>query len=119
MTEKRPKEHQIGIGEINTIRQILMGERFDQFERELKSLKKEVHKLRSEVDNGLYEMKGIIKHNSKNMKMDMLNKIVDLENRIVKQNDKTVQRAKKDKAEHTERLSKLFIKVGKEISSKG
>jgi len=118
MTNKKFKEQQIGIGEINTIRQILMGERFERFEHELKSLRKDVNKLREDVDTGLYEMKNILKRNSKDMKMEMLNKIVDLENRIVKQHDKTTQRVKKDKQEHTDKLSKLFIQMGKEIGNR-
>ena len=73
MTNKNPKEHQVGIGEINTIRDILMGDRFASFELELKSLKKEVSTLRKDMDNGLQELKSLIKHNSKGMKIGMLN----------------------------------------------
>jgi len=118
MTDKKLKEHQIGLGEINTIRQILMGERFEEMERELKSLKKEIGKLRTDMDNGLHEMKSIVKANSKNLKTDMLRKIVDLENRMVKNQDKTNQRIKKDKVESVDQLSKLFIKLGKELNNK-
>lgn len=119
MTDKKHNDHQIGIGEINTIRQILMGERFENFERELKSLKKDLNKLREDVDTGLYEMKNIVKRGNKDMKMEMLNKIVDLENRIVKQHDKTTQRVKKEKQEQSNKLSKLFIQMGKEIGGRG
>ena len=119
MTDKKFKDQQIGIGEINTIRQILMGERFENFERDLNSLRKDLNKLREDVDTGLYEMKNIVKRSNKDMKMEMLNKIVDLENRIVKQNDKMTQRVKKNKEEHTSKLSKLFIQMGKELESKG
>ncbi len=117
MTDKKLKEHQIGIGEINTIREILMGERFDTFERELKSLRKEVNKLRNDAESGLHEMRNIIKHNSKSMKVEMLNKIVDLENRMVKNQEKINQRMKKNKQDQSEKLSKLFIKIGKELAS--
>jgi F0F1-type ATP synthase membrane subunit b/b' len=119
MTDKKFKDQQIGIGEINTIRQILMGERFENFERELKSLRKDLNQLREEVDTGLYEMKNIVKRGNKTMKMEMLTKIVDLENRIVKQHDKTSQRIKKEKQDHSNKLSKLFIQMGKEIGSRG
>jgi len=36
----------------------------------------------------------------------------------VKNHDKTSQRMKKDRLEQTDKLSKLFLKIGKELSNK-
>ncbi len=118
MSEKKGKDGQIGIGEINTIRQILMGERFQEFEKQLFELKEEVSGMRHELDHSINELKNVIRQDGKNVRMEMLNKIVDLENRMVKNHDKTTQRIKRDKNDHTAKLSKLFLKIGKELSDK-
>ena len=118
MGDKKQKNGQLGIGEINTIRDILVGEQFQKFEASLKNLRQEMDEMRDDFNYSLQEMKILIKQNGKDVKHNMLNKIVDLENRMVKGQEKTNHRMKKDKNESEERLSKLFLKLGKELASK-
>jgi len=116
MGDKKPKNGQIGLGEINTIRDILMGEQNKHFELQLMELRQELDSLRNNVSTGMTEIKSILKQNNKNVRNEMLSKVVELENRMVKQNDKVSTKFKKDRADQTAQLSKLFLKIGKELS---
>ena len=116
MGDKKHKNGQMGIGEINTIREILLGNKFEELERQLNALQHDVANLRLDLDNSLSDMKTTVKQNGKNLRGDLLKKIVDLENRMVKGQEKAISRIKKDKIEQTNRLSKIFTKLGKEIN---
>ncbi len=115
MGDKKLKNTQIEIGEINTIREILMGNRFEEMDRQLKALQHDMENMRLDLDNSLKELQLTIKQNGKSMRADMLKKIVDLENRMVKGQDKAISKIKKDKIDQTNRLAKIFTRLGKEI----
>jgi hypothetical protein len=117
MGDKKHKNTQIGIGEINTIREILMGSKFDEMERQLKALQHDMENMRLDFDNSLKELKTTIKQNGKSMRGDMLKKIVDLENRMVRGHDKAINKIKQDKIDQTSKLAKIFTKLGKEIKT--
>ena len=117
MGDKKHKNTQIGIGEINTIREILMGSKFEELERQLKVIQHDMENMRLDIDNSLKELKSTIKQNGKTMRGDMLKKIVDLENRMIRGQDKAITRIKQDKLDQTNRLAKIFTKLGKEIKT--
>lgn len=117
MGDKKLKNAQMGIGEINTIRDILLGNKFEELEMQIKSLQHDMANMKLDIDNSLKELKTTVKHNGKNLRGDMLKKIVDLENRMIKGHDKAITRIKKDKIDQTEKLAKIFSKLGKEIKS--
>ncbi len=118
MGDKKLKNKQIEIGEISAIREILMGDKLSEFEHRLNFLENEVVIMRSEIDHSIKDLKHVIKQNGKNLRGELLRKIVDLENRLVKGQDKTAQRLKKDRLDQAQNLSKLFLKIGKEIKPK-
>ncbi len=115
MGDKKHKNTQMGIGEINTIREILMGSKFEELEHQVKILQHDMANMRLDLDNSLKEMKSTVKQNGKNLRGDMLKKIVDLENRMVKGQDRAISKIKKDKIDQTDKLAKIFSKIGKEI----
>lgn len=115
MGDKKLKNGQVKIGEIKTIRDILVGDQFKAFENRLQVLEDEVFNIRNEMDASLKDLKHTLKLNGKNVRMDMLKKIVDLENRLVRGQEKTAQKMKNDKLNQAAKLSKLFIKIGKDI----
>jgi len=116
MENNKPKNGQIGIGEINTIRDILMGDQVKRFENQMMEMRQEIEQVRNDMGAGLLELKSILKQNNKNVRNDMLNKVVDLENRMIKHNDKTNNKIKKEKKDQAQKLSKLFIGLGKALS---
>lgn len=117
MGDKKQKNTQIGIGEINTIREILMGSKFEELERQIKALQHDMENMRLDLDNSLEDLRSTIKQNGKTMRGDMLKKIVDLENRMIRGQDKAISKIKKDKLDQTNRLSKIFTKLGNEIKT--
>ena len=117
MGDKKDKNTKLGIGEINTIRDILVGSKFDEMERQLNSLQHDVSNLRLDLNNSLKEMKTSIKQNRKDLRGDLLKKIVELENRMIKGQEKSIRRIKRDKLDQTNSLAKIFDKLSKDIKS--
>ncbi len=117
MGDKKHKNAQMGIGEINTIRDILLGDKFEKIEMQMKMLQHDMNEMRTDVASVLKDMKVTIKQNRKHLKEEMLQKIVDLENRMIKGQDKAISRMTRDKIDHEENLAKIFSRIGKEIKS--
>lgn len=107
----------IGLGEISTIRNILMGEQMSQVNSTFENLNQKLAEMEKRFETKIASMEKAHESQLEKMKSAYETKIKSLEEELVSSTDKINAYIVSEKKEERERLSNLFAEMGNQIKN--
>jgi len=117
MANKENSKNGISIGEIGTIRNILMGEQMSAYESRFKELEEQLNASQAKMSDTFKEQTNQLGNDIKSLRKSLEKQIQDLQKSLDKQQaaiDQIVNNSNIDK----ERLGSLLIELGNQVMNK-
>ncbi len=118
MSGKNNNQNGVAPGELNTIREILMGKQLGDVETKFAELENRLEALRQEVFTELEEVKNSIRNSNTDVKTELSQKFSSLENLMISNTKKTEKEIIQSKDNMNTELAQLFIDFGKKLMDK-
>jgi len=115
MSGKNNNENGVAPGELNTIREILMGKQLGDVELRFADLENRLEALRQEIFSELNEVRNSAKDSNSVVKTEMVQKFSEIEKLIISNIQKTDEEISKSKENMTNELAEMFIEFGKKL----
>ena len=118
MSGKNNNQNGVAPGELNTIREILMGKQLGDVELRFADIENRLEALRQEIFSELNEVKNAVKESNSGFKTELEQKFSDLEKLIISNTQKTENEITKSKENMNSELAEMFIEFGKKLMTK-
>jgi uncharacterized protein involved in exopolysaccharide biosynthesis len=118
MSGKNNNQNGAAPGELNTIREILMGKQLGDVELRFADLENRLEGLRQEIFSELNEVRNSAKDSNGMVKSEMGLKFSEIENLILTKIQKTEEEISNSKEDMNTELAEMFIEFGKKLMNK-
>lgn len=115
MPEKKIVQNGIGRGELNTIRDILMGQQISEYEDRFSVLEKSFDLLKTQMLKEIQDLKSAADSNQLKAQKEMAEKIAILENAFKKENEELNVKFDDSQKKLNEKIANRFIEFGKKL----
>ena len=115
MSEKKIVQNGIGRGELNTIRDILMGQQISEYEERFSTLEKSFDLMKNELLKEVRALKMTNDSNNIKVKNEIMQKIGDLEVSLKKENFEIKEKMQTDNQKMNKKIAESFIEFGKKL----
>ena len=112
------KQNENGTGELNTIRDILMGQHIDAYEKKFSDIEIMIEKMKEEIFAELDELRETGEQNSVTIQNDIMKKLNDM-GKVMEKNRSTLEKEIKHTNESlNDKIAAAFSDFGKRLLSK-